>query len=217
MLSHDTIAAIATPPGEGAVALLRISGPEAITIVSPLFQGRIPLASMKPRHLYLGKMIIEDKVIDEVLLAIFKAPQSYTGEDMVEISCHGGSLISADLLQTILHAGARMARPGEFTRRAYLHGKMDLTQAEAVMDLIQAQTTRAQQIATEQLAGHLGKEISLLKADLLAAVAHLEAFIDFPDEDIHALQGIKILEALNALLENIYKIRRQAKDRKSVV
>lgn len=201
MLSHDTIAAIATPPGEGAVALLRISGPEAITIVSPLFQGRIPLASMKPRHLYLGKMIIEDKVIDEVLLAIFKAPQSYTGEDMVEISCHGGSLISADLLQTILHAGARMARPGEFTRRAYLHGKMDLTQAEAVMDLIQAQTTRAQQIATEQLAGHLGKEISLLKADLLAAVAHLEAFIDFPDEDIDPETG-------RALQERLEKSRR---------
>jgi tRNA modification GTPase len=196
MFSHDTIAAIATPPGEGAVALVRLSGPEAIAIVAPLFQGRVPLSSMKPRHLYLGKIVDHDDVIDEVLLAIFQAPQSYTGEEMVEISCHGGSLISARLLEVILHAGARMARAGEFTQRAYLHGKMDLTQAEAVMDLIQAQTTRAQQVATEQLAGRLGKEIALLKADLLAAVAHLEAFIDFPEEDIAPETGRALQERL---------------------
>ena len=143
MSSHDTIAAIATPPGEGAVALVRLSGPEAIAIVAPLFQGRVPFSSMKQRCLYLGKIVEQGEVIDEVLLVIFQAPQSYTGEEMIEISCHGGSLISARLLQALLHAGARMARPGEFTQRAYLHGKMDLTQAEAVMDLIQAQTTLA--------------------------------------------------------------------------
>lgn len=196
MSSHNTIAAIATPPGEGAVALVRLSGPEAIAMVAPLFQGRVPLSSMKPRHLYLGKIIDQNKVIDEVLLAIFKAPQSYTGEEMVEISCHGGSLISAHLLEVILHAGARMARAGEFTQRAYLHGKMDLTQAEAVMDLIQAQTARAQHVATEQLAGRLGKEIAHLKADLLAAVAHLEAFIDFPEDDISPETGRALQERL---------------------
>ena len=196
MSSHDTLAAIATPPGEGAVALVRLSGREAVSIVAPLFHGRVPLSSMKQRHLYLGNIIEQGKVIDEVLLVIFQAPQSYTGEEMVEISCHGGSLISARLLQVLLHAGARMARPGEFTQRAYLHGKMDLTQAEAVMDLIQAQTARAQHVATEQLSGRLGKEIALLKADLLAAVAHLEAFMDFPEEDIAPETGRALQERL---------------------
>lgn len=157
---------------------------------------------MKPRYLYLGKIVEQDQMIDEVLLAIFQAPHSYTGEEMVEISCHGGSLISARVLQALLHAGARMARPGEFTQRAYLHGKMDLTQAEAVMDLIQSQTTRSQHVATEQLSGRLGKEIALLKAELLAAVAHLEAFIDFPEEDISPETG-------NALQERLEKSRHQ--------
>ena len=196
MFFHDTIAAIASPPGEGAVALVRISGPEALSIAASLFQGRTAFSSMKTRHLYFGKIVEKSKVIDEVLLSIFKAPQSYTGEEMVEISCHGGSLISACVLKAILDAGARMARAGEFTQRAYLHGKMDLTQAEAVMDLIQSQTTRAQHIATEQLAGRLGKEIALLKADLLAAVAHLEAFIDFPEEDIAPETGRALQERL---------------------
>lgn len=189
MSSFDTIAAIATPPGEGAIALIRISGQEAIATINPLFQGRIRCSSMKPRHLYLGKIVSQGEFLDEVLLAIFKAPHSYTGEEMVEISCHGGSFVTAKVLQAILQAGARMARPGEFTQRAYLHGKMDLTQAEAVMDLIQAQTTRAQHTASEQLAGRLGQEVSLLKNDLLAAVAHLEAFIDFPEEDIDPETG----------------------------
>lgn len=196
MSYHDTIAAIATPPGEGAVALIRVSGPKAIAIVNPLFKGAVSCFEMKPRHLYFGKIMTDGKVLDEVLLAIFKAPHSYTGEEIVEISCHGGSLLSAKLLQAILNMGARMARPGEFTQRAYLHGKMDLTQAEAVMDLIQAQTIRAQHLATEQLAGRLGQEIGLLKADLLAAVAHLEAFIDFPEEDISPETGRALQERL---------------------
>jgi tRNA modification GTPase len=206
MSSHDTIAAIATPPGEGAIALVRISGPESLVIVAPLFQGKIALSSMKPRTLYLGKIVEQGELIDEVLLAIFKAPQSYTGEEMVEISCHGGSLISARLLQALLSAGARMARPGEFTQRAYLHGKIDLTQAEAVMDLIQSQTVRAQQIAMKQLAGRLGEEIALLKADLLAAVAHLEAFIDFPEEDIAPETGSLLQERLEQSRQRLLRL-----------
>ena len=206
MSSHDTIAAIATPPGEGAVALVRLSGPEAIAIVAPLFQGRVPCSAMKPRYLYLGKIVDQEKFIDEVLLVIFQAPHSYTGEEMVEISCHGGSLISARLLQALLHGGARMARAGEFTQRAYLHGKMDLTQAEAVMDLIQSQTARAQHVATEQLAGRLGKEIALLKADLLAAVAHLEAFIDFPEDDISPEVGRALQERLEKTRHHLLRL-----------
>jgi len=173
-----------------------VSGSEAIAMVTPLFQGGVTCSEMKPRHLYFGKIVEQGQVIDEVLLAIFRSPHSYTGEEMVEISCHGGSLISARVLQAILHAGARMARPGEFTQRAYLHGKMDLTQAEAVMDLIQAQTTRAQHAATEQLAGRLGEAIAHLKTDLLAAIAHLEAFIDFPEEDIAPETGRALRERL---------------------
>lgn len=196
MTAHETITAIATPSGEGAIALIRISGSQAITIAETLFQGRISCQEMTPRFLYLGKIVEQEKVLDEVLLAIFKAPQSYTGEDMVEISCHGGSLISARILQAFLHAGARLARPGEFTQRAYLHGKMDLTQAEAVMDLIHAQTGRAQQVASEQLSGRLGEEIVELKAALLGAVAHLEAYIDFPEEDISPETGRELQRRL---------------------
>lgn len=205
MLFHDTIAAIATPPGEGAIALVRLSGPESIAIAGSLFQRNVSCSSMEPRHLYFGKIVEQGRIIDEVLLAIFQAPQSYTGEEMVEISCHGGSLISASVLQALLQAGARMARPGEFTQRAYLHGKMDLTQAEAVIDLIHAQTRRAQHAASEQLAGRLGEAIANVKSDLLSAVAHLEAFIDFPEEDISPETG-------QALQERLEKSRDQLLD-----
>ncbi len=206
MSSHDTIAAIATPRGEGAIALVRLSGPEAISIAETLFQGTSTPKAMKPRHLYFGKIMEQHQLIDEVLLAIFQAPHSYTGEEMVEISCHGGSLVSARVLQALLHAGARMARPGEFTQRAYLHGKMDLTQAEAVMDLIQSQTSRAQHLASEQLAGKLGAAIAHIKTDLLAAVAHLEAFIDFPEEDISPETGKALQERLEKSRHHLQRL-----------
>ena len=194
---NETIAAIATPPGEGAIAMLRLSGNEAVRVADEIFCGKIKPSLMEPRRLYFGKIIREGEIIDEVLLSIFRAPESYTGEDVVEISGHGGALVARRVLEASLSAGARLARPGEFTQRAYLHGKIDLTKAEAIMDLITAQTVRAQRAAAEQLSGRLGEEMALLRKSLLAAVAHLEAFLDFPEEDISPESG----HALRARLE----------------
>ena len=185
----ETIVAIATPPGSGAIAILRISGPEAIPLVDQLFQGNSRPPLMESRRAYLGTIVNEEQILDEVLLTIFRAPKSYTGEDVVEISGHGGALMIARLLEAVLRKGARLARPGEFTQRAYLHGKMDLTQAEAVMDLISAKTSHAQRIALEHRSGRLGQEMEKIKQELLKIVAHLEAFFDFPEDDITPEQG----------------------------
>ena len=202
----ETIAAIATPTGDGAIALLRISGSQAMSIADTLFRGKEKPSLMEARRLYFGTIVEGREMLDEVLLTVFRAPHSYTGEDVVEISGHGGSLIASRLLKAILTAGARMARPGEFTQRAYLHGKMDLTQAEAIMDVITAQTLRSQRAATEQLAGRLGQEIALLRADMLSAVAHLEAFIDFPEEDITPETGLALRHRLEQSQQQLLRL-----------
>jgi tRNA modification GTPase len=185
----DTIAAISTPPGEGAIALIRLSGPEAVAIGGRVFRGVKVVTELEARRQYFG--VIEDagRKIDEVLFSLRRAPASYTGEDVVEIACHGGVLITRRILELVLRAGARAAQPGEFTQRAFLHGKMDLTQAEAVMDLISAQTDLALRAAQEQLEGRLGERMRALREKLLELLAHLEAFIDFPDEDIDPDSG----------------------------
>jgi tRNA modification GTPase len=180
MLSEDTIAALSTPPGEGAIAVVRLSGPEAMEIGRRIFRGQ----DFRHRSAVFGRLVDGEEIVDEVVATAFQAPGSYTGEDVLEISCHGGMLVSARVLETVLKAGARAAGPGEFTQRAFLNGKMDLTQAEAVMDLIRAQTPLAARAATEQLRGRIGKEILEIRETLLDIVAHVEAYIDFPDEDI---------------------------------
>ncbi len=184
--NSETIAAIATPPGEGAIATLRISGNDTADILERIFSGHSS-PSATPRKLVYGNVISKDGLtVDEVLAAFFSGPASYTGEDMAEISCHGGMVITRLVLDTILAAGARQARPGEFTERAFLNGKLDMTQAEAVMDLIAAQTELAAHAASEQLQGALGSKILELRNELLAILAEIEADIDFPDEDITA-------------------------------
>lgn len=189
MLAADTIAAISTPPGEGAIAVLRISGPEALSVAGRLFEGRRAAHELSGRKLHRGAFADAEGRIDEGLLAVFRAPRSYTGEDMAEVHCHGGVLVAARMLEAVLRAGARAAEPGEFTRRAFLNGKMDLTQAEAVMDVIRAQTPRALRAAEEQLAGRLGRETETLREQLLQIVAHVEAWIDFPEEGIDPHTG----------------------------
>ena len=136
----DTIAAISTAVGEGAIAVLRVSGPEAANLVARIFRGSTVPEKMEARRSHFGEIYDATGVIDQVLVTVFRRPQSYTGEDLVEISCHGGILVTRKILSLLLNAGARSAEPGEFTQRAFLNGKMDLTQAEAVMDLIRAQT-----------------------------------------------------------------------------
>lgn len=195
----DTIAAISTPFGEGAIALLRLSGPRAVAIADEVFRGRRRPGEMRPRVQQLGGIFEDGQKLDDVLLAIHRAPASHTGEDVVEIACHGGVLVTQRILGLLLRSGARSAHPGEFTRRAYLNGKMDLTQAEAVMDLISAQTDLALRAAQEQLEGRLGEKVRAIREGLITLLAHVEAHIDFPDEDIDPDMG----EALLAQLDSV--------------
>lgn len=196
---NDTIAAISTPLGEGAIAVLRMSGPRAIAIADTVFRAKVRARELPARVQQFGAICDGAQQLDEVLLTVFRAPHSYTGEDLVEIAGHGGVLVARRLLELLLKSGARSAEPGEFTQRAYLGGKMDLTQAEAVMDLITAQTDLALRAATEQLEGRLGERIRGLRERLVELLAHVEAFIDFPDEDITPDTG----EALRSRLEII--------------
>src|ERR1700745_148062 len=178
MTVSDTIAAISTPPGEGAIALLRISGANAIEIADKVSRGKEPPSKFASHVQHLGEIFsAENQLIDQVVLSIHPAPASYTGEDLVEISCHGGMLVSAKVLEACLRAGARAARPGEFTERAFLNGKMDLTQAEAVIVRIRARTDLALRSATEQLEGSLGTNIRSIRDDLIALIGHIEASI----------------------------------------
>jgi len=194
--SPDTIAAVATAPGTGAIAVLRLSGPDAFAIADRVFRG----PEAPPRVQVLGSLVAADgTVLDHVLLTRFPGPRSYTGENVVEISCHGGRLVTRSVLGRLLQAGARAAQGGEFTQRAFLNGKMDLTQAEAVMDLISARTDQALRSARRQLDGALGERIQALRTDLIHVIAHVEAHLDFPEEDIRPETGNLLRERIDAL------------------
>jgi len=202
----DTIAALATPWGAGAVALVRISGPQAVPIADKIFDGRRTLADTPAARAVRGAITHEGRVIDEVLATVFRGPKSYTGEDVVEISGHGGQVVADEVLRAVFAAGARPAEPGEFTRRAFLNGKMDLTQAEAVMDLISARGEAAAKAAVSQLSGRLGCEIEELRSQTMTALAHLEAFIDFPEEGIDPESGRALLGRVEALSSSIDRL-----------
>jgi tRNA modification GTPase len=204
MTVSDTIAAISTPPGEGAIALVRVSGANAAQIADKIFRGKEEPSRFASHVQHLGEIVgAENQLIDQVVLSIHRAPASYTGEDLVEISCHGGTLVSAKVLEACLRAGARAARPGEFTERAFLNGKMDLTQAEAVIDLIRARTDLALRSATEQLEGRLGEQIRKIRDELIALLAHINASIDFPEEGIAPDEGETLCARLDRILEEI--------------
>ncbi|HEV2094912.1 MAG TPA: tRNA uridine-5-carboxymethylaminomethyl(34) synthesis GTPase MnmE [Chthoniobacterales bacterium] len=203
VMNGETIAAISSPIGEGAIALIRVSGPEAVEIADRIFRGSESPSSLASHRQHLGRIVQDERVIDEVLLSVHRAPASYTGEDLVEISCHGGILIAARVLGVCLSAGARAARAGEFTERAFLNDKMDLTQAEAVMDLIRARTDLALRAATEQLQGRLGDEAKALREELVRLIAHVDAAIDFPEEDIAPDADTKLRARLAAIREQI--------------
>jgi tRNA modification GTPase len=188
MFLDDTIAAIATPLGEGGLAVVRISGAETFAVADKIFQpsGKSSLKpSTAPTHtIQYGKIIRHGETVDEVLLAVLRAPRTFTRENTVEISCHGGILPAKLVLDTILENGARLAESGEFTKRAFLNGRLDLAQAEAVADLIHSRTELALTAANEQLAGKLSQRINQLRDEMMKMLAHIEAHIDFPDEDI---------------------------------
>src|SRR5437588_1002833 len=199
----ETIAAISTAAGEAAIALVRISGENAIEVADKIFRGKHLPSDLQSQTQHLGEIIEDGAIIDQAVLAVHRAPHSYTGEDLIEISCHGGALVTAKVLETCLRAGARPARPGEFTERAYLNGKIDLTQAEAVIDLIRAQTDLALRSATEQLRGRLGEEFHGLRERLIEIIAHVEASMDFPEERISPDDITTIRSRLEALQSEI--------------
>ena len=189
-MANDTIVAVATAPGESAIAVTRLSGPQALSIASKLFRGRTsPAASASHRILFGSLLAADGRPIDSVLLSVFRAPSSYTGEDVVEISTHGGSVIPAAVVEAAVALGARAARPGEFTERAFRNGKLDLAQAESVAALIRARSERAARAACSALGGSLTRQVEALDAELVSLLAEVEARIDFPADVGDAVDG----------------------------
>jgi tRNA modification GTPase len=181
----DTIAAISTPIGEGGIAIIRVSGPRAFDVAERVFHTRRGRVSEFPTHtLHFGTIGTNGHCIDQVMLAVMRAPRTYTKEDTVEINCHGGVLTARKVLALCLQSGTRLAEPGEFTKRAFLNGRLDLTQAEAVMDLIRAKSDRAHTAAIHELEGHLSAKIGQARDRLVTILAHIEAHIDFPEDDL---------------------------------
>ncbi|HBJ85451.1 MAG TPA: tRNA uridine-5-carboxymethylaminomethyl(34) synthesis GTPase MnmE [Verrucomicrobiales bacterium] len=200
----DTIAAISTALGEAAISVVRVSGPQALQIAALAF--KLP-ANLTPRLAHLVQVVDDSgNPLDHGLLLYFKGPASYTGEDVIEFHGHGGVLVTQRVLDRLLACGARAAEPGEFTQRAFLNGKMDLTQAEAVMDLIHAQSTLALRAANEQLGGAIGREATAMQQEIIPVLAHIEAFIDFPDEDISPETGTALMQRIDAVLERAQKL-----------
>ncbi len=186
MILNDTIVALATPSGAGAVAIVRVSGPDAIDVVANVFESikNKDLRKQKTHTLHLGYIKDGDKIIDQVLISLFKGTNSYTGEPTVEISCHGSAFIQQQIIQLLLRKGCRMATAGEFTMRSFLNGKMDLSQAEAVADLIASDNEASHQIAMQQMRGGFSNEISKLREELLNFASLIELELDFSEEDV---------------------------------
>ena len=182
----DTIVALATPAGAGAIAVIRVSGAEAISIVSPLFRAKSKkdIASEPSHTLHLGNIVDDKRILDEVLVSIFHGPRSYTGENTIEISCHGSPYIQQEIIQLLIRKGCRSAEAGEFTLRSFLNGKMDLSQAEAVADLISSENQASHQLAMQQMRGGFSNEIKKLREELLNFASLIELELDFAEEDV---------------------------------
>ena len=222
----DTICAVATPPGEGGVGIVRVSGSQAFPIASNIVRLRCSksLADIKPYQLYLGKFLWEHfkthgqinhgsaAILDEVLVVIMRAPRSYTGEDVVEVHGHGGPLIVQAICEALNYAGARMAEPGEFTKRAFLNGRLDLTQAEAVLDTIQANSLHSLKLAQEHLQGGLSGVIQGHRDALVKLLAHVEAGMDFGEEDIQFIEQTELKEKLRKMVGAIEKLVASAQE-----
>jgi tRNA modification GTPase len=201
MLYNDSIVALATPSGAGAIAVIRISGNEAISIGNSVFKSikNKDLLKQKTHTLHLGHIVDDAKTLDEVLVSIFKGPNSYTGENTIEISCHGSTYIQQQIIQLLLRKGCRMADPGEFTLRAFLNGKLDLSQAEAVADLISSDNEASHQIAMQQMRGGFSNEIAKLREELLNFASLIELELDFAEEDVEFADRTQFHELLNRI------------------
>ncbi len=211
----DTIAAVTTPPGEGAIAVIRISGPKAYEVGSAIFSK--PVEPFKSHTAHYGNVLARDgKTIDSVLLLVMKGPNSYTGEDTVEISCHGGSLVTRRVLERIFEAGARPALPGEFSFQAFMNGKLDLAQAEAVQQLIAAKNELALDSAEKQLQGALSELVSRFQKELTDTAAILEAWVDFPEEGLEFATMDEIVQTLDEISSRMKKLQATFHDGKAL-
>lgn len=206
---EDTIAALATPPGEGGIAVIRISGSEARAVTARIFRaasGRA-LDTFESHTVHLGEIREPSgEVVDQVLVTVFIEPNSYTGEDVIEIGAHGGMAVTRRILNLLYNAGARPAEPGEFTKRAFLNGRIDLTRAEAVIDLIRAGSDRSARVAARQLTGGLTRIFKELREELVKLMAHMEAFLDFPEEDIEVYEDAEMKSRLQELEARMKKL-----------
>lgn len=202
---EETIAAISTPVGSGGIAVIRISGVDAVEIADRVFKGRQPLSEAATHTVHYGFAMNGSERIDEVLATIMRTPNSFTREDVVEISTHGGSIASRRVLDALIRAGARIAEPGEFTKRAFLNGRIDLSQAEAVIDIINAKNTASQRNALSQLGGALSRELADTRGTLVNLAARMQVLIDYPDED---LEDITPAEIGDTAVKTAVKLRR---------
>lgn len=205
ILSQDTICALSTPSGSGALGVIRLSGEQAIDLVNDIFKGK-NLSEQRGQSLHFGEIIAGNETIDEVLVSVFKAPHSYTGENVVEISCHGSSYILSKVMDLLLEKGARLANPGEYTQRAFLNGKMDLAQAEAVGDLIASESKAAHDIALNQMRGGFSQKIAELRQELIQFTSLIELELDFAEEDVEFADRDDLKALVKKLLEMINRL-----------
>lgn len=208
---YDTIAAISTPPGEGGISIVRVSGDQAVNIVKRVFQGK-DLAKVASHTINYGHIVDPDtkELVDEVMVSVMRAPKTYTREDVLEVNTHGGIVPTNKVLQLLIGAGARMAEPGEFTKRAFLNGRLDLTQAESVMYLIRAKTDKAMQVAVNQLDGNLEHLISGLRQEILDVLAQVEVNIDYPEYDTEQMTTKMLLEKAQTVGKSIDELLKTA-------
>jgi len=208
LLQKDTIAAIATPCGVGGIGIIRISGSDSEEIGRLLFKSKKSISSFKSHYLYSGNIVspTTGAILDEVLLSVMRKPHSYTGEDVLEINCHGGPVVLEAVLSEVIEAGARLAEPGEFTRRAFMNNRLDLSQAEAVIDLIMAKTDRGLNLALSHLKGDLSKKINDLRSSIIDLLSIVEISIDFTEEDIHTSPVSELSDSIQHIITSIDEI-----------
>lgn len=217
LTQFDTIAAISTPIGEGGISIVRLSGKNAVAIANKLFKGadltKVPSHTIHYGHIVNPKT---KDVVDETMVSVLRAPKTFTREDMVEINCHGGMIVTNDILQLLLANGARMADPGEFTKRAFMNGRIDLTQAESVMDIVRAKTDKSRQVAMTQLAGGLLDKIRAMRQELLDTMAHEEVNIDYPEYDMDDLTSREMKKKAEQVSQQIDKLLKTAQEGKII-
>ena len=218
MLQQDTITALVTAVGESSVGIIRISGPEATNIANKIYKGKTDFKTAESHTVHYGYVYDakNDKKIDEAIFLLMRGPRSFTGEDVVEVQCHGGMVVLKQTLQLILSCGARLAEQGEFSKRAFLNGRLDLAQAESIMDIVQAKTERGVDLALSQLQGSLSGMVRELRADLLELVAFIQADIDYPDDDIERLTSEEYQSRVANLKDQIASVLQNAQKGKII-